>query len=130
MKSKSAYNLFKRRCGVQQKRFQLLGFGIVEDFVGRAVFGDFAVRHKHDAVGNLSCKVHFVRYDNHCTVAFKPLYDFQDFARKFGIERGRRLVKAQDIGGERKGSCDCDALLLSARKFARICRASVQKPDL
>lgn len=100
------------------------------NLIRRAHFFYHAVRHKDDLVRHIAREVHFVRDDNHSAVArFQPFDDFEHLARQFGVESGGRLVEAKDVGREREGARNGYALLLSARKFARICRRTVTEPD-
>ena len=66
--------------------------------------------------------------DHRRVLLFEVLDDFEHFSGQFGIERARRLVKAEYVRFERERTRDRDALLLSARQFARIVVHLVGKP--
>ena len=81
-------------------------------------------------IGDVLRKFHFVRDDDHRAVGrFQPLDDFEHLAREFRVERGGRFVKAENVGIEREGARDGDALLLTAGKFVGICVPLFGKPD-
>ena len=69
-------------------------------------------------------------YDDHGHVAVrKRFYNLQNLAGKFRVEGGGGFIKAKDIGLERKGSCYCNTLLLTAGKLVRIIIQLVGKTD-
>ena len=50
-------------------------------------------------------------------------------AAKLGVEIGQRLVEQQHLRLQHQRACHGDALLLTARKLARIAGAKMLKPD-
>ena len=59
----------------------------------------------------------------------KGFYNLKNLAGKFRVKGGGGFIKAKDIGLERKGSCDCNTLLLTAGKLVRIIIQLVGKTD-
>lgn len=98
-----------------------LDLRIVDYLFGSAFFGNYTVSHKNDLVGNISCKLNFVSYNNHCAVGgFKTADNIKHLTREFRIKCGGRLVEAENIGIECKRSCNCNTLLLTAAEVTRI----------
>jgi hypothetical protein len=88
-----------------------------EDHVGRAFFDNRAGVEEHDAIGNLPGKSHLVRGQHHRhPQALELGDDLQHFPDHLGIERRSDLVEQQEIGPQRQGADDGDALLLAARE--------------
>ena len=107
-----------------------LGFRVQENVVGSALLLDHAVCHEDHVVGDLTCKFHFVRDDDHgVSRIFKLTDGGKHLARKLGVERRGRLVKAEDVGLLRECAGDGDALLLTARKLTRIVVFLIRKSD-
>ena len=69
----------------------------------------------------MSCKIHFVgNYYHGGICGFKILDNTENLARKLGVERRRRLVKAENIGSKSQCSRNSYTLLLTARKLTGI----------
>ena len=95
----------------------------MENFVRRSILEDVAAVHKDHTVGHVAGKAHLVRdYDHGQTCLRQPLHNVQHLADHFGVKRGRRLVKEEDVRVHRQRPRDGDALLLPA---GELCGARV-----
>ena len=72
---------------------------MLDDLVRRTLFDDHAAVHENDPVGHVSGKRHLVRHNDHrhLLLGERP-DDAQHLARKLGVERGRRLIEAENVG--------------------------------
>ena len=71
---------------------------------------------------HISGESHLMCDDDHRQTIFgKGSHDFQNLSDHLRVEGGCRLVKEQDLGFHRKGSCDRYPLLLSTGKLFRLC---------
>ena len=95
--------------------------GITEDLRRRSGFDHMTALHEDDGVGDFTGKADFMGDDDERRPgASKLLDDIKHFANQLRIESRGRLVEQQNLGPERQGAGDRDALLLSAGKLARI----------
>ena len=101
-----------------------------ENFFGRALFDQLAVRHEKYAVGDLAGKAHLVRDDDHRHARVcQLLHDLQHLADHLRVERARRLVEEHDLGLHCQRADDGNTLLLPAGELAGIGVRAVGKPD-
>ena len=104
-----------------QKRLRLRRFRMIEYLLGGALLLDDAVRHVDDPVAYAARKLHLVRHHDHCAVGVLQLADHaENFSGQLRVERGRRLVKAQNIRRHRKRTRNRNSLALTARQLAGV----------
>ena len=94
--------------------------GIVDDLLSRALFNNDAAVHEHDAVGDIARERHLMRHNDHGhMLSGELLDDLQHLSGKLRVERTGGFVEEHDIGVQAQCASNGNALLLSARKFAR-----------
>lgn len=104
---------------------------MVEEFVGSALFDDFAVVDKNDASGDFFGEIHFVSDDDASEAIFDEFADELDyFADRFRVEGGGGFVKEKDFGVKHHGTDDGDTLFLPAGKTGREGINFVLKADM
>src|SRR6202035_3511703 len=91
--------------------------------IGRRTFGnDLAMIHDHQAVAQAFSLVHVMRGQQNCPSApLKVANDVPELAAALRIEASGRLVEKKNFGISYERGCDCQALALSAGKFAHEC---------
>ena len=91
---------------------------ISEDFRGWPILHDLTLLHENDAVGDISCKPHFVSDDQEGgAVVRDALHRVQHLLHELGIKRGRDLVQENQLGIHGKRARNRNTLLLSAREL-------------
>ncbi len=86
-------------CIPGQKLARTLLRGVLDDLMRLPLLDDHAVVHENDAVCHVSGKRHLVRYDDHRHFLLSKRPDHaQHLARELGVQRGSRLVEAEDVG--------------------------------
>src|SRR5215472_7852224 len=92
---------------------------------------DRAIGDEHDPIGEMVGEAELMRDQQHRATLFgKRMYHPKHLADELGVERGRRLVEEQHFRLHRQRAGDCDALLLSTGKLARINIELVLQSDL
>ena len=125
------FSLFRHIVKRAEERLQTAVFSLREKLCGASLCGNDAAIHEDDLIGNVACKRHFMRYDDHGHIFCREAFDdLQHLARDLGVECGGRLVKAKHVGRERQGARDGNSLLLSARKLTGIGIFLLGKSDL
>ena len=103
-----------------QERLEPVALGMIED-VRRALLGDHALVHKDHAIRYVMREGHLMRDHDHGHVFVgERLDDLEHLAGQLGVERGGRLIKAQDLGLHRQRARDRHALLLPAGELAGV----------
>ena len=100
-----------------------VGMHLRRQRLGRpACLHDLAVAQDGDAVGHLGDHREIVRDEqkSHAVFVDEITQEFEDLRLQHNVERGRRFVGDQELGLERAGDRDDDALALAARQFVRI----------
>lgn len=73
--------------------------GVLDDLMRLPLLDNHAVVHENDPVGNVSGKRHLMRHDDHGHFLLGKRPDHaQHLARELGVQRGSRLVEAEDVG--------------------------------
>lgn len=104
---------------------------LAQHLASRAVLHDEAVLHVDDAVGDVPGEVHLVCDDDHrALLAGELANDGENLLRQLGIERGGRLVEAEDLRVHRQRAGDGDALALPAGEIAGVFARLVGEADL
>src|SRR5690606_4267546 len=95
---------------------------VSEQFLGLALFAALATVEEADGVGELGRAALLVGDHQRGEVVLgAELADaVEHLADQFGVERRRHLVEQHRLGSHGECSRDCHALLLAARKLARI----------
>ena len=89
-------------------------FWMFKDFLGCSLFGDNALVHKDDAVGNFLGKLHFVGDNQHGQACFgQGFHGFQNLANHFWVKGGSGFIKEHGFWVDREGSGDGYPLFLS-----------------
>ena len=96
--------------------------GIVEDLIRRSLFADASGIHDDDFIAQLrdNSEVMGDHNDRHSDLALDIFHKFQNTGLDRNVQRGRRLVRDQDIGLTGKRHCDHDPLSHTARQLMRI----------
>ncbi len=93
----------------------------LKHLVGGAVFDDGAVEEDERSVAHVAGEGHFVCDDEHGEAVFDEFFHYvEDFAYAFGVEGACGFVEEEGFGVHGQGSCDGDALLLSAGHFVGV----------
>jgi hypothetical protein len=104
--------------------------GIAQHIRRPAFLDDLAARHENHPVSDFAREGDFMRDDDHRHAAFgKVAHHVQHVGNQFGVERAGRLVEQDQLGPHRQRACDRHALLLAARKLARIGVDLLGQPD-
>ena len=115
----------RRARGSGTERQQRLGVGVggpVEERVGVGGLDDPPRVHHRDAVGHLADDAEVVRdeQDAHVEVAAQPVEQLEDLRLHGDVEGGRRLVGDEQLGLQRDGHRDQQALPHAAGELVRV----------
>ena len=99
--------------------------GAIVDVVGRAGLRDAALVHDDDVVGDLHGLLLIVRHEQRRDVApvVEAAQPLAQLDAHLGVERAERLVEQQQLGLDREGAREGDALALAARELRRVALA-------
>ena len=88
----------------------------------QSLFHHLTAPHDANAAGNPAHNVQIMgdEHHRHAKPRLQPRHQIQNFRLNGHIQRGRRLIRDQDIGVIRQGHRDHHALTLTAGKFMRI----------
>src|SRR5262252_10680181 len=104
---------------------------MLEHSVRGARLVDCTIGNEYDPVGEMVGEAELMRDQQHRATLFGKRVDYpKHLADELGVERGCRLVEEQHFRLHRERAGDCDALLLSPGKLARISIELVLQPDL
>ena len=79
--------------------FGATALGRFDHLLWRSLFLDHAVVHEDDLISHLTRKADLVGNDDHSAVcAFQSPDNVEHLARQLGVERGGRLVEAENVG--------------------------------
>ena len=96
-----------------------IGFGVAEEFVGRALFFDLALMKEDHVLADIGGKPHVVGDDDHRPALFREVLDhLHDLLFQFGVERRGRFVKQKCAGFHAKPPGDGGPLLLAPDSMA------------
>ena len=109
---------FERRSHESRRVF---GLGVAEDLLDRALLDDLAVLHDHDAVAERAHDLEVVRDEEvgEARLVLQLAQQLDDLGLHRQVERRGRLVEEDELGLERDGAGDGEALPLPAGEFVR-----------
>jgi hypothetical protein len=89
-----------------------------QKFVGCPLFNDLAIRHKDHAMGNATCEVHLMGYDDHGHTSTRKFHHHIKYlVDHFGIKRRGWLIEQHRFRLHSQRSGNGYALLLATGKL-------------
>ena len=93
-------------------------FGRIVDDFGAAFLHDHTTIHKHNLIGDLTCKADLVRHAHHRhTLLGQGKHHIEHFAHQLGVKGGSRLVEQHDFRLHGQSTGDGHTLLLATGKL-------------